>query len=75
MNGVGRRAFLSATAGLAVAAALPGTSSAAPAAGRRNARAFLVAAMDAQPDPVRLVQSYADQASLFSTAYSTATAA
>lgn len=66
---VGRRTFLGAAAGVAVAAALPGTSTAAAPAGCRNARAFLVAAMDAQPGPVRLVQSYADQSGLFSTAF------
>jgi hypothetical protein len=48
-------------------AAQGGSAAAAP----RRARAFLAAAMDAYPDhgPIRLTQSYADQAGLFSTAF------
>ena len=56
-------------AGSGAAHAAPGT--AAPHSPQRRAHAFLAAAMDAYPDhgPTRLAQSYADQAGLFSTAF------
>lgn len=68
-NRVSRRAFLGAAVALAATAGTPGTSAAAVSAGCHNARAFLVAAMDAQTDPIRLSQSYADEAGLFTTAF------
>ncbi|MDC0770720.1 Tat pathway signal sequence domain protein [Streptomyces sp. HD] len=63
------------TANAAPGTAAPGTSAPAPAApgpsAPSRAQAFLAAAMDAYPDhgSTRLAQSYADQAGLFSTAF------
>ncbi|MGI5377185.1 Tat pathway signal sequence domain protein [Streptomyces sp. CA-251387] len=60
-------------AGSGAAHATPGTPAQHPARHRaqRRAQAFLAAAMDAYPDhgTTRLAQSYADQAGLFSTAF------
>lgn len=66
---VSRRVFLGAATALLAVEAVPGASAAAVPAGQRNARAFLVAAMDAAPGPVSLSQSYADEAGLFTTAF------
>ncbi|MFF7736394.1 Tat pathway signal sequence domain protein [Streptomyces sp. NPDC007984] len=48
-----------------------GSSGARPSPGPARGHAFLAAAMDAYPDhgPLRLTQSYTDQAGLFSTAF------
>lgn len=79
---VSRRALLGAGLGaVVVTAAGVGSAHAEPAgtgivgaratSAPRRGHAFLAAAMDAYPDhgPVRLAQSYADQAGLFSTAF------
>ncbi|WP_329332254.1 Tat pathway signal sequence domain protein [Streptomyces sp. NBC_00663] len=72
-----RRALIGTGLGAGAAvltAAAGGTAAAAPQrppAARHRAQAFLAAAMDAYPDhgTIRLVQSYTDQAGLFSTAF------
>ncbi|MFE6178352.1 Tat pathway signal sequence domain protein [Streptomyces sp. NPDC056464] len=68
-----RRALLGAGLGAAViGVAGAGSAHASPAAfAQARAHAFLTAAMDAYPDhgTTRLAQSYADQAGLFSTAF------
>lgn len=68
---VSRRVFLGAATALLAVEAVPGASAAAVPAGQRNARAFLVAAMDAHAasGPISLSQSYADEAGLFTTAF------
>ncbi|MFE5893189.1 Tat pathway signal sequence domain protein [Streptomyces sp. NPDC056468] len=70
-----RRALMGTGLGLGVAA-LAGTGAGAAhavpsASPRRRGLAFLAAAMDAYPDhgPIRLAQSYSDEAGLFSTAF------
>ncbi|MFI5673172.1 Tat pathway signal sequence domain protein [Streptomyces cellulosae] len=78
--GFSRRALLGAGAGVGATlltatgsgtALATGGRSAGGASAPRRAYAYLAAAMDAYPDhgPVRLVQSYTDQAGLFSTAF------
>ncbi|WP_412566493.1 Tat pathway signal sequence domain protein [Streptomyces chartreusis] len=79
--GVGIGAAFFSAAGVGAANASGAGKSSAPAAGsarasvrasaQRRAVAFLAAAADGYPDhgPVRLAQSYADQAGLFSTAF------
>ncbi|MGI5198475.1 Tat pathway signal sequence domain protein [Streptomyces sp. CA-288835] len=66
--GVGTAVFASVGSGAAHAAGDLGGGS---AAARRRGHAFLAAAMDAYPEhgSIRLTQSYADQAGLFSTAF------
>lgn len=68
---IGRRVFLGAATALLAVEGVPGARAAAVPAGKRNARAFLFAAMDAHAatGPIRLSQSYADEAGLFSTAF------
>ena len=71
MRSLSRRTFLGAATALLAVEAVPGASAAAVSAGQRNARAFLVAAMDAhaRSGPISLSQSYADEAGLFTTAF------
>ncbi|MFE9020593.1 Tat pathway signal sequence domain protein [Streptomyces sp. NPDC007808] len=68
--GAGLGAALLTGAGTGTALAGTRTYSGGPSAPRRG-QVFLAAAMDAYPDhgPIRLAQSYADQAGLFSTAF------
>ncbi|WP_128433620.1 Tat pathway signal sequence domain protein [Streptomyces cyaneus] len=74
--GLGVAGFTAAGSGAARAAAgdasaASGTPAVSAAPAQRRAHAFLAAAMDAYPDhgSTRLAQSYADQAGLFSTAF------
>ncbi|WP_053850051.1 hypothetical protein [Streptomyces sp. NRRL B-24085] len=72
-----RRTLIGTGLGVAVLAATgtgtahAGTQGTSATSAPRRARAFLAAAMDAYPDhgPIRLTQSYTDQAGLFSTAF------
>ncbi|MET9503744.1 Tat pathway signal sequence domain protein [Streptomyces sp. NPDC006622] len=70
-----RRALIGTGLGVGAAVLTAGGSgvahASAPASPERRAHAFLAAAMDAYPQhgPLRLAQSYTDQAGLFSTAF------
>ncbi len=71
--GLGAAALTAAASGVARAADSRAADSltASGSSARRRGHAFLAAAMDAYPDhgPLSLTQSYADQANLFSTAF------